>query len=199
MIKATSNIKDVVGSLAAKLATLQKGGAGYDSTLREVATTMRAEMSRRIHSDGKNSNDADIGRYSTKPIYVSVATNVGRSFGRPIGKTGKSKYASGKKKGQDHKSRYFAGGYSEFKTAIGRNRLGKVNLSLSGQIANQFSVIATSNGYGLGWSNTEMQDRAAALEKKYGQDSFKVWALTESEQKLSNEIAQEQINKIIKS
>lgn len=190
MIKATSNIKDVVGELAAKLATLQKGGQGYDSTLREVATTMRAEMSRRIHSEGKNSNGSDIGSYSIKPMYVSLRA-VPKPKGVGRGKNGQTKFANGK----PHASKYYAGGYSDYKTDVGRNKLGKVNLSLTGQLSNQFSVIATTNGYGLGWANTEMYDRSQALTKKYGQ----VWNLTESEAKMSNEIAQEQINKIINS
>lgn len=193
MIRAESNIREVVANYTARLNSLNKGGQGYDSTMREVATTMRGEISRRIHSEGENANGGDIGRYSTNPIYVSVAANAGRSFGRPIGKTRKSKFETGKKKGQDHRSRYFAGGYNEYKTAIGRNRLGKVNLSLSGQMANQFSIIATSDGYGLGWSNTEMFERARHLEKKYGQ----VWALTPDEKIMSTAIVQNQINKII--
>lgn len=196
MIKASSNVKDVTLKYINALEQLKKGSEGYDSTLREVATTMRGELTRRIHSEGKNSANATIGEYSTKPIYVSVNNNVGRSFGRPIGKTGRSKFESGKKKGQDHKSRYFAGGYKEYKTAIGRNRLGTVNLSLSGQLANQFSVIATSNGYGLGWNNTEMFERAGHLEKKYGQGS-KVWALTEDEKTLTAEIVNNRIKKLL--
>ena len=194
MIKANSNIKDLLAEYTAKLNSLSKGGQGYDSTLREVATTMRAEVSRRIHSDGKNSNDAVIGNYSTKSMYVSLSA-IPRPKGVGRGKGGKTKFENGK----PHKSKYYAGGYFGYKTDVGRNRLGTVNLSLTGQVSNQFSVIATSDSYGLGWSNTEMQNRAAALEKKYGQDSFKVWALTEAELNLSNEIAQNQINKILNS
>lgn len=178
MIRQTSNINQVIGNYLAKIQSFQKGGEGYDSALREVATTMRAEMSVRIHSEGKNANDSDIGQYSTKPIYVSAKSNPGRSFGRPVGKTGKSKFQS---TGLDHTSRYFEGGYNEFKTAIGRNQLGKVNLSLSGQLSNQFSVIPTSEGYGVGWADTEKRERADHLENKYG----KVWGLTPEEKKLS--------------
>lgn len=192
MITAKSNIKEVISGIIGKLDSLQPGGVGYGSTMREVATTMRAEMGRRIHSEGKNAQGSDIGNYSTKPMYVSVSANPGRSFGRPIGKTGKSKFAGGKKKGQDHKSRYFSGGYNQYKTAIGRNRLGKVNLSLSGQQASQFSIAETPKGYGLGWANAEMQKRAGYQEKKYG----KIWGLTQQEKELANKIAQKKIQEI---
>lgn len=199
MIRIKSNTKDLMREYTAKLESMKKGGQGYVTTMREIATTMRAEIGRRVHSEGKNSNDSDIGQYSKKPIYVNTDANVGRSFGRPIGKTGKSKFESGKKKGQDHKSRYFAGGYNEFKTAIGRNRLGKVNFSLSGQMSNQFSVVEVGDTFGVGWANTEMTDRALALDKKFSRDSFKVYALTEKEKELSNAIAEQQIFKLLNS
>lgn len=190
MMKANTNLNDVLLSYAAKFASLTKGGQGYDSTLREVATAMRAEVSRRIHSAGKNSNDAPIGNYSTKPMYVSLSA-VPKPKGVGRGKSGQTKF----KDGSPHRSKYYASGYLDYKTDVGRNKLGTVNLSLTGQLSNQFSVIATSNGYGLGWSNDEMYNRSQALQKKYGQ----VWFLTEAETNLSNEIAQTQINKILNS
>lgn len=189
MIKATSNVNELIAGMLTKLNGYQKGGEGYSTVLREVATTMRGEMGRRIHSEGKNANDSKIGDYSTKPIYVSISDNPGRSFGRPIGKTGRSVFKS---TGKDHKSRYFEGGYSQFKTAIGRNQLGSVNLSLSGQMANQFSVVATADGYGLGWADTEKLERAKHLENKYG----KVWGLTEGEKELANEIIADHFKQI---
>lgn len=190
MIKAQSNINQVVSNLLGKLQSFQKGGQGFDSALREVATTMRAEMTNRIHSEGKKADNSDIGQYSTTPLYVSTTANPGRSFGRPIGKTGKSKFETGKKAGQDHASRYFEGGYNQFKTAIGRNQLGKVNLSLSGQLSNQFQIIALADGYGIGWVDTEKRERADHLEKKYG----KVWGLTEEEKQLSKKIIETHLN-----
>lgn len=193
MIKMQSNVSQILNGYLEKLQSLTKGGVGYDSALREVATTMRAEMSRRIHSEGKNSQGADIGHYSTEPIYVSTKNNPGRSFGRPIGKTGKSKFKGGEKAGADHTSRYFAGGYNEYKTAIGRNTLGKVNLSLSGQLAAQFAVVETNDGYGIGWVDTEKRERAGHLQQKYGA----VWSLTQQEKELSKKIAEQKIKEIL--
>lgn len=160
-----------------------------DIAIRSVATTMLSELSTRVFEKG-GATSGDIGSYSTKPMYVSVSSNPGRSFGRPLGKVNKkgnqfSKFQSGKKKGQDHSSRYFERGYDQFKTAIGRN-IGKVNLSLSGQFARQMTVIPTAKGYGIGWTNREMFLRAGYFTKKYNKS---IWKLNDPETILAKELA----------
>lgn len=77
-----------------------------------AAFTHRAQV-KRIFDLKKNSQGGIIGEYSTKPIYVDPRDSP-RSIGRPIGKSKKSKF----KDGTDHKSRYFPGGYKEFKQKV---------------------------------------------------------------------------------
>lgn len=187
MITMTTNIAVVLSPLIMGLTTFEKGNAKYDNVVRTVALNALGDVKARIHQQGKASDGSDIGKYSTEPIYVSEKENPGKSFGRPIGKTGRSKFASGEKAGQDHASRFFPGGYNEYKTKIGRNQLGKVNLSLSGQLDTQFTLVATAMGYGLGWANDEMFERAGHLEKKYGK---KIWALTEEEAQAARNTAE---------
>ena len=175
---------DVIRSLNGKIESFLPGAAGYESLLRTVSTTLLADVKTRIHEQGKASDGTDIGKYSTKPMYVSLKSNIGNAgkFGRPVGKTGKSKFKKGKRAGQDHTSRYFPGGYNEFKTAIGRNQLGKVNLSLSGDMNSQLTIQPTEKGFGFGWPDGTGKGskflRAQALEKKYGK---KIWSLTDNE------------------
>lgn len=146
MIKQNSNINEVIGRIISKVTSLEKGGQSNDSMLREIATTMRGEMSRRIHSEGRKSDGSDIGQYSKA--------------------------------------------YGERKTRLGKNQLGKVNLSFTGQMSNQFQVIATTEGYGIGWSDEEKIRRAGYLEERYG----KVWGLSEEEKTLSVSIAEKYFN-----
>lgn len=190
MITLKTNFTQALGPLVAKL----QDSRLYDTAIRTAATSVLGEMKTRIHEQGKAADGSDIGTYSKKPIYVSITANPGKSFGRPIGKSGKSKFASGKKKGQDHKSRYFPQGYSEYKTAIGRNQLGKVNLSLSGQLNSQLALIATSRGYGLGWPDDEKLKRSAFLEKKYGK---KIWALAGKEKEIALAAAENVIKRAL--
>jgi hypothetical protein len=141
-------------------------------------------MRSRIHEQGLAADGEPIGEYSSKPLYVGVTGYHGVNVGAPLGKTGKTKFKKGKKKGQPHTSRYFEGGYAEFKSDTGLSEGGKVNLTLTRQLASQFSVIETNTGYGLGWTDSELSSRALALENKYGK---KIWALATDEK--SNAIA----------
>lgn len=176
MIGMTSNISDVVERIIVKLPT--EGSPDLDALIRTVATTMKAEIGHRVHNKGEDASGGDIGKYSKWPMTVTVDSDLGI-------------FLKGKN-GKPVKSKFYPGGYEQFKTEIGRNRLGKVNLSLSGQLAKQFTVIATANGYGLGWPNDEMPDRARKLEKKYDKKIFS--GLTDDEKQLAKEVAENFVN-----
>lgn len=174
MIRVKTNIGVVVSSLTSKLSEFNPGGPEYDALLRKVTTSMIGVVKTRIHEKGKASDDSLIGAYSNKPIYVSLGASP-KKF-RPKGKnSNKARF----KNGNPRMSGYFEGGYNQFKTEIGRNQLGSVNLSLSGQLNSQLTVMPTSRGYGFGWPDKEKLLRARALEKKYRK---KIWALTKAEQ-----------------
>lgn len=192
MINFSSNMNEVLGDLITNLNKFQPGQPAFDNVLRGVTLDALANVKDRIHSEGKATDGNKIGDYSKKPIYISAKENPGKSFGKPTGKKTKagnvfSKFQSGEKKGQNHASKYFEKGYDQFKTEIGRNLLGSVNLSLSGQLQKQLTMIATDKGYGIGWPNDEMFERAGHLEKKYKK---KIWQLTEEEKKKAGELAE---------
>lgn len=143
--------------------------------IREVALTAMAEIRERIQNRGEATQGGDIGKYSRDPMYVPVSEMVGKKL-RPDGKefNGKrrSTFASGKRKGKAHSSRYFEDGYDQYKSEIGRNTLGKVNLTLSGQLFNQLRLFPTSQGWGMGWSGSELAERAEDLTIKYRKQIF---------------------------
>jgi len=183
----SSNITDVMGSLSAKLTALAEND--YKNIIRTVATSMNGVISERIHEQGLDANGAKIGNYDTKPIYVNP-NNATRKFPTE-GKKGKTKFIS---TGLPHKTKYFDGGYNEFKTQVGKN-IGSVNLNLTGQMNNQFTVIATKDGYGLGWADEKIFDRARFFEtKKYNKT---IWGVTESEGEIINEIVNNAVNDAI--
>lgn len=180
-------IKIELPHIEEKLKTFMKGGEGYDSVIRGVATSMLGVVKKRIHEDGKDANGENIGQYdTTHPLYVNPNKSP-KSFA-PMGKTGKTKF----KNGLPHKTKYFDS-YKGFREGIGRPT-DKVNLSLSGQMNSQFTVIPTENGYGLGWNNTEMYDRSQGLETKYNKV---IWGLTKEENEQAVDVANFEISKII--
>lgn len=169
------NIDNQISKLMQKLQDTSPASQIGSQIIRTVAFTHMAEMRERIQQKGKSADGGDIGTYSTNPIYVSIDQMVGRKL-PPAGKLFKGKrrkvFAGGKKAGQPHTSRYFGGGYEGYKTAIGRNMLGKVNLTLSGQLMNQMRIFPTSKGWGTGWTNSQLSERAYGFHDKYGKIIF---------------------------
>lgn len=203
--------------IAEKLKTFMKGGEGYDSVLRTVATSALGAVKTRIHEQGKAADGSDIGQYNaTNPLYVNpdnspvkfqpagkkeAVYSIGahKQSGKAIrttltGNVSTKKEVKTSIKGNNHerKTKYFAS-YKDFRSEIHRP-VDKVNLSLTGQQNNQFVVIATEDGYGLGWNNSEMPKRARGQEVKYGKP---IYALTEDEQKKVTEVANAETHNVI--
>jgi hypothetical protein len=176
MLTLLTNINTVVSKYLAKLQSIKPGGKVYEEAMHVAADGALTATRARIHERGQAADGSAIGAYSTTPMYVSAADAKAPNPGDPIGKTGKTVFANG----NPHKSRYFAGGYNEYKTAIGLNAAGSVNLTLTGEMRDTYEVIKTADGYGLGWDDDELSKRAAALEDRYGK---KIWTLTADERK----------------
>lgn len=87
-----------------------------DKPLKLASYSSLAKQSVRIFTDGKNSSGTLIGNYSTEDIWINpnppsgdfIPRNNG-GFSPLTGKTGKTEFASGKRKGQPHKTSYFKG------------------------------------------------------------------------------------------
>jgi len=132
--------------------TPQQWIAKMDARIKEIASDKLmtavivdtiAHYTPRIFTKGLNSRNMAIGTYSTKSTYINPKTQSPKSFG-VLGKNGKSTFKNGNK----HKTRYFTGGYKQFKGQIGRGT--KVNLRLFNELqldANSASLRKTTNGY----------------------------------------------------
>jgi hypothetical protein len=184
VIRVNINIDEVIKPIVEKLTEIERGEFG-NNLLREVAVTQLAEMKVRIFEEGKDERNGVIGSYSTKPIYVNP-NNSPKKF-TTVGKTGKSKFSDG----TPHKTRFFAQGYNGFKSEIGRNKIGTVNLSLSRDFQNKMTIIGTSNGWGIGWLEDEKYKRALHFQQKYRKQIF-------SQTKEEKEITQNVINNYLK-
>ena len=197
MITIKADANQDLKKLFATLNNLKPDQPTMSQIVRTVAFDVLADMTPRIIERGGAADGSNIGSYSKKPIYISVKNNPVRSFGQPLGKrfNGKSRsiFASGKKAGQSHTSRYFERGYDEYKTKVGRN-IGSVNLRLSGQMMNSFTVFKTSRGYGLGWNNKKLLERAEHFENKYSKPIF---AMTVRERAIMNRTANKMLNDAI--
>lgn len=171
MLSLRTNIEAVLNKHLDKLNALQPGGKTLNDALRNGADAVRTASSERIHTRGQDSDAGTIGTYDQKPMYVPVSAYP--SPGTAAGKRSTGPFANGK----ERRLRYLPGGYNEYKTAIGQNT-GSVNLVLTGELRDSYQVIQTSEGYGLGWTDAAVRNRADALETKYGKN---IWHPTEEE------------------
>lgn len=180
MIEFSSNLNEVLTGITAGLNEIGNG----EQVLKVVAQTLVTEVHDRIHDRGQDSKEAQIGEYSNS--YMAV-------------RTGNYQNADRTKKGKLKNAGTFTGKAGEKKAGTNRpkyNRTSdrKVILSLTRQMENDFSVIATANGYGLGYQNEENYKKSQYAEKNYNK---KIFDLTETEEQLVIKVAETEVNRLL--
>ena len=136
MIRVNVDIGGVIASLNGKMKHILPGGAQYESLQRTVGDSLLGDDKTRIHENGWPAK-----WHKDRQLFyqANVCKCKGERAEALAGRLVKPGYRNLKpvKKGKDHTSRYFPGGYNQYKTVIGRNQLGSVNLSLAGRLNNQ--------------------------------------------------------------
>ena len=156
-----------------------------DVIMRNVATTLLAVVHDRIHEKGLNAEGSPIGTYSAG--YMKVRTG---NFANS------SRVTRGNNKGKVKDSGTFVRGEKKGEARPRYNRTAdtKVVASLTRQMENDFKVIATEEGYGLGYSNPENFKKAGYVEATYDEVIF---SLTPDEQQLAGTIASNELAKLL--
>lgn len=121
-----TNIGQVTGLIAQRLKILKD----KEYLLRPVAFGLIDIMTKRIHVDGKSSDDGQIGNYNSN--YLKVRQK------KPYNRTSDN----------------------------------KIIVSLTRQLENDWSVIATDKGYGIGFKNSFNYQKARWVEENKGKRIF---------------------------
>ena len=124
----------------------------------------------RIFEKGLNGNNVKIGTYSKRAIYVNPKTDSPKSFG-VLGKNGKSTFKNGNK----HKTRYFSGGYKQFKGQIGKGTA--VNLWLRGELKSDYysqTLRKVNNGYDFILKKQINIDKVDWFKSRFSRNIFKL-------------------------
>lgn len=154
--------------------------------LRPLAIETIANMKDRIHDQGKASDEAQIGTYSTE--YMKVRTgNYGNS----------GRFTKGENKGKIKNSGVYTRGdkAGQNRPDYGRSSDTKVIVSLTRQLENDWAVLATpNNGYGIGFNNPFNTQKARWVEE---QKKKIIFNLTAQERDYIRERAQELVNDAI--
>lgn len=177
MINYNSNINVVV---KARLEQIQALRNNPDPVLRTVALAILPELKHRVHVEGKDSAGGQIGTYS--PGYMVLRTGAFENA---------DKFSKGARKGAlKNAGKFTKRGYTKFtqedeETVSGKRafaKLGdnggtrpkynrtadtKVILSLTRQMENDLTVVATGRGYGIGYLNPENLKKARYCELTY--------------------------------
>lgn len=198
MISIKSNIGEVTKAIKDKLLKL----ADKENIPRILSFDTIDLMTKRIHIEGKDSSDAQIGTYSKG--YMAVRTGNFKNS---------QKFSKGKNKGQNKNAGFISKqriatpfGKSSFavqnieadkKPRVNYNRSSdtKVIISLTRQLENDWSVIATAKGYGVGFLNPHNMDKVGWVEATYKK---KIFALSPSEQTKLFDIVQENVSNVLK-
>lgn len=175
MITVRTNIGQITSRIISRLNSLKDS----DQLLRTVANDMLGEVHSRIHTQGLATDERPIGEYSE--AYMKVRTG---NFGNS------ARVSRGKNKGAVKDAGLFTRGDKKGQSRPKYNRTAdtKVVISLTRQMENDFSVIATEKGYGLGYKNIENAKKVGYVETTYNR---KIFGLTASEKEKVKKVARE--------
>lgn len=173
-----------------------------DNTPFKLATyTAVAVQAKRIFTDGRNTDGRQFQYNSTTPLYLDPSTTFnGSKLGTPIGKTGKSVFESGKKKGQPHKTVYVKS-YKDYREKIVREAE-FVNWELSGDLKLDFEnpqgstptpIKVSENEYISGLKRDDSIKKREGLESRYG----RIFWLSADEKKLFYDTASFELRRLL--
>lgn len=176
----------------------------FSVPLKLSAFSVTDEMATRIFSDGNKTDGSGIGQYSTKPMYINPDVlkniNVPGNIGVPRGKTGETKFKTGKKKGEKHKTKYLEGGYKELRQKVDRQTT-FVDLRFSAEMRMDFANASSEDTPATPRQISELeyqirldkeidQKKRAGLEEKFGT----IFTVSEPEKELFYKTIQFEFN-----
>lgn len=171
-MRVESNFDEVIQIVSARLESID---------IKEMtalqASSVISELRKRIHVDGKDSNETQIGTYS--PGYMKVRTGL-YGNGKPAKKGVKSAgvFTKGKNKGQQ-------------RPKYQRKNETKVILSLTRQMENDYIIIPEDNGTAIGFSNQTNFQKSQWNEQTYKK---KIFSLTKAEREIVFKTGQQYID-----
>lgn len=146
-----------------------------ESVFVPAANELLANVKNRVVRDGKNSDNAQIGNYSTTAIYVEPSQFINKGAFKPQGKNtvgARGKKRTVKPNGQQRKTMYLPNGYKELRDIQGRES-DKVNLFYRGDLMLSY-VQQNEPTYILQGLDKESESKKLeGLQKRFGEGLLK--------------------------
>jgi hypothetical protein len=169
---------DQLNDRLTKLSGLVSGDLAGD-VLSVPSEELVVAMTKRIFVQGKNSDGANIGEYSTTPMYVEKDRFLHKEAFIPQGKAfntmtnpSKRRTYGLKKEGSAKRSfmrqtMYLVHGYKELRE-IQDLETNKVNLTYRGDLKQSWTMSKVGQRFVFGFSNYKSGQKQEGLERKYG-------------------------------
>ena len=184
-----SNIDNILKNLDGKLKKVDKS----KSMIREIASTLLASITRRIHNEGQDTKESKIGNYSTKPTLVGAKSFVNKTAANKV-------FGSAKKRRElewvTFKGRHLAvleGGYKQIRSLEGKE-VNNVNLFRTGKLRADFGMEAQGKDYVLGFKSEYGANLRKYQEDKWGKV---IWGVTEDDKKIALQIFERYIKQTL--
>ena len=152
---------------------------GAKSAMLPATLNVEANLRRRVFNEGVKADGTSIGKYSTSPMYLHIAT-AQSTYGSTLPLSGiapRGKPSAGKKRGAKARkvrgevvplqSRYYPGGYAEFRREMGRQS-DHVDLMLSGELAGSIRTGRVGDEAVISFVNDEAREKADGNEIRFG-------------------------------
>jgi hypothetical protein len=159
-----SNLSQVIDKLKNGLLSPET----QDKIARTISLNLFASNQRRVNNEGLDVNMKNIGSYSTRPIYVNPKNS-------PVKFTPKTKVK------KNPVTRYFGGGYREFRGFIGRPNE-KVTVDLSHKLRNEWRIFFMRTGnYTIGFQSEYGKEVSRGNEAHF---KTTIWGITSQDRKM---------------
>jgi len=185
-----SNLDDVMDNLVLKLESIKE----TSPVLRLIAISLATSNNGRIHNEGKNVRETQIGKYSTKPTLIGAKSFRKKSTANKIFGSKKKRSELKWRKVKGKSLAILPGGYKQIR-ALDGDKTSFVNLSRTGKLSKEFQAAKIPGGWGVGFTTSYGGDLRKYLEQKYGQ----VWGITSSDKKAIDITLGKEIKKKFKS
>jgi hypothetical protein len=187
-MKYQSNAQQVIGGLRARLEQMSgKKPSEYsvDKVVRAIALALYASNLRRIHNEGKDVNENQIGKYSTKTTFIGSSSFVNKGTASKVfTKNNKLEWRTIDKGSKQVHLALLPGGYKQIRQ-IENFETSHVNLQRSGRLMKDYCVNADGKDYVIGFASDYGKKISEGQEDHFAK---RIWGISRNDTRIIDKI-----------
>lgn len=189
-MRYTSNAKTVLANLQLKLSKISgqtPSEYSVDKVVRTVALEIYASNLRRIHNEGKDVNEAPIGKYSTKTTLIGSSSFINKGTVDKVFGSRKSKdlkWRTLQRGGKNVHLALLSGGYKKIRELDGYET-SKVNLQRTGRLLKDYAVNSEGKDWVVGFTSEYGSKISDGQEEHF---NTRIWGVSRRDSKIIDTI-----------